>query len=97
MRHRIISISKAKANLLKLARKVEEEGEAYLLTKDGEPIGALVPMEDYEAMLETTDVLANSETTRNLKAALEDERKGRLWRRDRSGRWTKVKRPGRAA
>jgi prevent-host-death family protein len=76
MRHKIISISKAKARLLEIARKVNEEGDAYLLTKNGAPYGVLVPLEEYEALLET---------------ALQDERKGRLWKRDRHGKWIKAK------
>jgi len=91
MRHKIISISKAKATLLELARKANEEGNAYLLTKDGEPIGALVPLEDYESLLETSDVLADKKTVFDLERALEDEKKGRIWKRDKAGKWTKLK------
>lgn len=91
MRHKIISISKAKAKLLEIMRKVNEEGDAYLLTKDGTPYGVLVPLEEYEALLETADVLANSESVSYLESALEDERKGRLWKRDRYGKWVKAK------
>ncbi len=91
MRHRIISVSQAKARLLELAREVSEEGEAFLLTKDGEPIGALVPMADYEALLETADVLASTDTLKMLAKALDDEKKGRLWKRDKKGQWTRVR------
>ncbi len=91
MRHKIISVSQAKARLLELARAVNEDGEAFILTKDGEPIGALVPMADYEALQETSDVLASSETLKNLEQAPEDARKGRLWKRDKNGRWTRVR------
>jgi len=90
MRHKIIPISKAKAKLLELIRKVSE-GNAYLLTKDGEPVGALIPMEDYEALLETADVLSDPQTLKDLEKALEDEKKGKLWKRDKSGRWIKRK------
>ncbi len=77
--------------LLELVRKVNENGEAYLLTKDGEPVSALVPLEDYETLLETADVLADEKTVTDLEAALEDERKGRIWKRDKLGKWLKVK------
>ena len=49
MRHEILSVSKAKARLLELTRKIQKEGRAYVLTRDGEPMSALVPIEDYEA------------------------------------------------
>ena len=92
MRHKLIAISKAKSKLLELTRRVSEQGEAYVLTKDGEAIGALIPMENYEAFLETSDVLADQETLKNLETALSDEKSGKLWKRDADGRWLKSKR-----
>ena len=97
MRHTILSVTKAKAKLLELTRKVNEDGEAFLLTKDGEPVSALVPIEDYEAVLETSDVKADRQTMKDLLAALEDERKSRLWKRDRSGKWIKVRKSKKVA
>jgi prevent-host-death family protein len=97
MRHKIVSISKAKAKLLELVRDANEQGQAYVLTKDGEPIGALVPMEDYDALLETSDVLADSRTMRDLRQALEDEERQRLWKRDARGKWVKIKKARSAA
>ena len=94
MRHKIISVSQAKARLLELAREVSEDGEAFLLTKDGEPIGALVPMADYEALIETSDVLASDSTLKMLAKALDDEKKGRLWKRDKKGQWVRVSAKG---
>lgn len=91
MRHKIVSVSQAKAKLLEFARRADEEGRSYLLTKDGVPLVALVPMETYEAFLESSDVLADPTTLVNLKQALKDERAGRLWKRDRNGRWTKAR------
>lgn len=87
MKHKIISISMARKNLLEIARKTEDEGQAYLLTRDGEPCSALIPLEEYEAFLETSEVQADLDTLRNLKKALQDEKKGRLWIRDNNGCW----------
>ena len=97
MRHKILSVSKAKAKLLELTRSVQEEGKAYLLTRDGEPVSALVPIEDYEALLETNDILADRKTMKDLASALDDERRSRLWKRDKSGKWVKFKRTKRVA
>jgi len=46
---------------------MEEEGRGYILTKDGRAVGALLPMEDYEAFSETFDVLNNADLMKNLK------------------------------
>jgi prevent-host-death family protein len=97
MRHEILSVSKAKARLLDLTRKVQEEGKAYILTRDGEPAGALVPIEDYESLLETGEVMADSKAMKDLAAALDDERSSRLFKRDKNGRWSKYRRTKRVA
>jgi prevent-host-death family protein len=91
MRHEILSVSMAKARLLELTRKIQKEGRAYILTRDGEPVSALVPIEDYEALLETMEVLADEKTMRDLASALADERSERLFKRDSSGKWLKHK------
>ena len=54
---KIISISKAKAKLLELARAAEELGESFILVRDSEPVGAFIPFDEYEALLETLDIL----------------------------------------
>ncbi len=90
MTYKIISISKAKETLLQLSRKVNQEGQAYIFTRDGEPVSALVPVEDYEALLETTEILSNPATMKKLEAALLDEKKNNLWKQDKKGNWTKI-------
>jgi prevent-host-death family protein len=69
----------ARARLLDLTRKVQEDGRAYVRTRDGEAVSALVPIEDYESLLETMDVLADGKTRRDLGRALADERHGRVF------------------
>lgn len=76
---------------------MNEDGEAYVLTKDGETVGALIPMENYESFLETSDVLADGETLRNLETALKEEKVGNLWKRDKSGKWSRLKKKTTAA
>jgi prevent-host-death family protein len=92
MRQEIVSVSKAKAKLLMLVRAMEEEGRGYILTKDGEPVGALIPFEDFEAYLETHDILESQSLMGDLEEALEDEKRGRLWKRNKKGHWTRAKR-----
>ncbi len=38
MKQTIMSLSKAKAKLLELARAANDNGEAFILTKDGTPV-----------------------------------------------------------
>jgi hypothetical protein len=53
----MIAISKAKQRLLELARRNEELGESFIFIKDGEPISAMLPFDEYESLLETLDIL----------------------------------------
>lgn len=53
----LIAISKAKQQLLELARRNEKTGESFILLKDGIPVSALLPFDEYESLLETLDIL----------------------------------------
>ncbi|OGQ04759.1 MAG: hypothetical protein A3F82_08115 [Deltaproteobacteria bacterium RIFCSPLOWO2_12_FULL_44_12] len=53
----LITISKAKQQLLELARRTQELGQSFIILKDGEPVSALLPFEEYESILETLDIL----------------------------------------
>lgn len=53
----ILNITVAKQKLLELARRNKELGECFILIKNGEPISALLPFEEYESLLETLDIL----------------------------------------
>lgn len=97
MKHKIISVTQAKARLSELTKSVFEEGFAYLLTKDGTPVSVLVPVEEYEALLETENVSQNRDLMDDLQAALADEKNNRLWKRDKKGKWSKVKKSKTAA
>jgi len=89
MKQKIMSLSKAKARLLELARAANDNGESFILTKDGAPVSALVPMNEYEAFLETMEIEDDSDLMRTLAKSLRDEQSGRLWTRDKSGKWRK--------
>ncbi len=47
--------------------------------------------QNYEALVETIEVLSDSETMTNLKQALLDEKEGRIFTKDTSGRFRKIK------
>ncbi len=51
-------------------------------------------MADYEALLETSDVLASRDTLKMLERSLYDEKNGRLWQRGTKGQWTPVRSKG---
>jgi len=67
---KIISITEAKQNLLKLARRNQELGESFIIVKDSEPISALIPFDEYESLMETLHILTEDpRIKRKLNAA----------------------------
>lgn len=91
MRHHILSVTEAKVKFLELARSLEQEGRAYVLTKNGLAVGALVPMEDYEAMVETLEILDNPSLMKKIRKALKQEKKGQFWELGPKKKWVRAK------
>src|SRR5437773_10897097 len=60
-----LSISKAQSGLPKLCR----DKKAILITTHEKPISVLLPIQDYEALIETMHLLANPTAMRTLRAA----------------------------
>jgi len=79
----LVTITKAKQKLLELARRTQELGESFILLKDGTPVSALLPFDEYEALLETLDILETEpDILQKLKAAERDVAAGRytVWK-----------------
>ena len=60
-----MTVTKAQSGLPKLCRSKK----AVLITTHDKPVSVLLPMEDYEALIETMDLLANPKAMRTLRAA----------------------------
>jgi prevent-host-death family protein len=67
---RTLTVSRAQAGLPKLCNS----GQSYLITNRDQPTAVLMPIADYEALIETLDLLANPKAMRVIQAA----RAGRL-------------------
>ena len=80
----IVSVTQAKQRLLELARRNEELGESFVLVRDAKPVSALVPFEEYEALLETLDILESEpDISAKLKRAKVEIQRGEyeVWTR----------------
>ena len=67
-----VTLSEAKAKLARLLLDVTELGEHVLITRSGKPAGVLMSVEDYEGLLETLEILADSELARDIRRGLEE-------------------------
>lgn len=82
----LLPITKAKQKLLELARRNQELGESFIILKDGEPISALLPFDEYEALLETLDILETEpDIVKKLRRAAKEVAAGKYvtWKRQR--------------
>ena len=78
----IFPITKAKRNLLDIVKRMEEEDETIAITKNGEPVGVMMCMSRYEALLETIEILGDKEILRSLEESKKDFVSGRVFEHD---------------
>lgn len=73
-----VPISKAKANLLDIVRSLHDSQDTIAITKNGVPEAVLISMDNYAALLETLEVLSDSEAMKIMTASRADAKAGRL-------------------
>lgn len=73
-----ISVSDAKAQLLEVLRRIEEQHGKVVITKNGIPKAILLHYEDFEGLLETIDILSDSRTVIGIRRGLKDIKSGKV-------------------
>jgi antitoxin YefM len=74
-----LMISEARTEFLDLPEKLAREPEhAVIITRRGQPVLAVLPWEFYESIVETLDVLSESELMGELRESVKDIERGRL-------------------
>ena len=61
----VLSVTEAQSTFPKLCR----EGKRVLITKRDKPVSVLIPIEDYEAIMETMDLLSDPRAMKILRSA----------------------------
>ena len=73
-----IPITQAKAKLLDMVRTLRDTNDTVAITKNGVPEVVMLSMRKFEGLLETLDILADPNAMKQLKASIEDAKKGRF-------------------
>lgn len=73
-----ITLSDAKTHLAKLLSEVQDLGEQVTITRSGRPAGVLLSIEEYEGLMETLEILADSELSEAIRAGLAEVANGEL-------------------
>lgn len=73
-----LSIKDLRPELPKVIERIDGRLDRYVITKRGRPVVVMLSVDDYEALMETLDILADPKAMAGIHAGEEDIRKGRL-------------------
>ena len=73
-----IPVSKAKANLLDLVRKIKDSDDMIAITKNGMPEVVLISMDKFQGLLETMEILSDAKAMKAIRKSIHEADKG-MW------------------
>ena len=68
----ILPVTKVKRELLNILKRMEEDEATIALTRNGEPVGVMMTLSRYEALLETIEILSDRTILESLKKSKKD-------------------------
>ena len=71
-----ITLKKLRPNLPKVINEIDSKMTRFIITKRGKPAALMMSIEDYESILETLDILSNTNLREKIKAAEKDVKNG---------------------
>ena len=80
-----LPITAARDELTSLPDRLSETHETITVTRRGKPVLAILPWEEYEALVETLEIMADEDLMAALRRSLKEARQGKLipWERVR--------------
>ena len=78
----ILPVTKVKRHLLDILKRMEEEEATIALTRNGEPVGVMMTLSRYEALLETIEVLGDTAILKYLEKSTKDFQTGKVFSDD---------------
>jgi antitoxin YefM len=73
---KMVPVRELRSNLSSLLADVSEGRDHLLVTRNGTPAAALIPVDEYEALEETAEVLSDPEALSALEAGLAEIERG---------------------
>jgi prevent-host-death family protein len=71
-----VPVREFRTNLSELLSDVADRRDHVLVTRNGKPAAALVPIDEYEALEETAEILSDSVTLAQIEAGLKELAQG---------------------
>ena len=80
-----LPITAARDELTSLPDRLSQTHETVTVTRRGKPVLAILPWEEYEAIVETLEIVADADLTAALRQSLKEAKQGKLipWERVR--------------
>jgi prevent-host-death family protein len=73
---KVVPVREFRANLSELLSDVADRRDHVLVTRNGKPAAALVPIDEYEALEETAEILSDSATLAAIEAGVAELARG---------------------
>jgi len=73
---KIVPVREFRRNLAELLSDVADRRDHVLVTRNGRPAAALVPVDEYEALEETAEILSDPETMAAIEAGRAELERG---------------------
>jgi antitoxin YefM len=71
-----IPVTKAKAELLDLVRKIELSDDVIAITKNGVPEAVLISMKKFKGLLESLEILSDEKAMKSIRKSIKEAQKG---------------------
>lgn len=72
-----ITLKELRPMLPKVVDSIDKKMERYVVTRHGKPVLVMLSTEDYEALIETLDILADPEAKKGIRRGIKDAGQGR--------------------
>ena len=72
-----LPITEAREELTSLPDRLAETHETVTVTRRGKPVLAILPWEEYEALIETLEILGDVETMAALRQGIKEAKQGK--------------------
>ena len=78
-----LPITEARDELTSLPDKLNETHETVTVTRRGKPVLAILPWDEYEALVETLEVMSDKDLMLSLQQGIKEAKQGKLipWER----------------
>ena len=80
-----LTLKELRPELPKVVQRIDRKLDRYVITRRGKPVMVMMGIDDYEALMETLDILNDPVTMRRLKTSEAQAKKGKTIS------WKKVK------